>query len=106
MIKAKPIKCALCKLSCKNTIPIPIAEGGIKRVTKDTFVAPARSKILKNSKYAHAVDRTAKPIRARIAALLGSASLQSVSIKRAKGTKTNDEAVTCPRAVCRGRVAG
>ena len=72
MIKAKPIKCALCRLSCKNTIPIPIAEGEIKRVTKDTFVAPARSKILKNSKYTNAVDRTAKPIAARITMLFGS----------------------------------
>lgn len=83
MIKAKPIKCALCRLSCKNN-PIQIAEGEIKRVTKDTFVAPARSKILKNSKYANAVDRTAKPIVARIAALFGSVNLQGVSIKKVR----------------------
>ena len=83
MIKAKPIKCALCRLSCKNN-SIQIAEGEIKRVTKDTFVAPARSKILKNSKYANAVDRTAKPIVARIAALFGSVNLQGVSIKKVR----------------------
>ena len=84
MIKAKLIKCALCLLSFRNTIPIPIAEGEIKRVTKDTFVAPARFKILKNSEYANAVVRTAKLIVARIAALFGSVNLEGISINKVR----------------------
>ena len=101
MIKAKPIKCMPCNVSSKNNIPIAMAEGGIKRVTKDTFVAPARSSMLKNNKYPPAVDRTASPRIAKMVAWLGSADAQGVSIISAKGIKINDEAVTCPKAVCR-----
>ena len=79
MIAAPKISLVL-MVSAKKTLPKKSAVIGMSRVTSITLLAPARTRILKNTIYAKAVPNTDRANRARIVDWLGKFSLQGWSM--------------------------